>query len=158
MCDSHDETAHNILCSYPKQIKYKKRHDVVERVIHWELCEEYGVECSDNWFEHSLKSVEENEEVILLQVLTIQTNREIHYRRPDIVIQKRRQKKQSLWTWLFPGVATYCRKKLKSLKVPRPGKRDFKDLEIKDNSGASGSRCIGFSVKEAGRPLGATRN
>ena len=37
-------------------------------------------------------------------------------------------------------------------------KRDSKDLEIKDKSGASGCRCIGFSVKEAGRPLGATRN
>ena len=31
-------------------------------------------------------------------------------------------------------------------------------MEIKDKSGASGSRCIGFSVKEAGRLLGATRN
>ena len=31
-------------------------------------------------------------------------------------------------------------------------------MDIKDKSGASGSRCIGFSVKEAGRPLGATRN
>ena len=31
-------------------------------------------------------------------------------------------------------------------------------LEIKDKSGASGCRCTGFSVKEAGRPLGATRN
>ena len=33
-----------------------------------------------------------------------------------------------------------------------------KDLEIKDTSGASGSRCNGFSVKEVGRSLGATRN
>ena len=33
-----------------------------------------------------------------------------------------------------------------------------KDLEIKDKSGASGSRCNGFSVKEAGKSLGATRN
>ena len=33
-----------------------------------------------------------------------------------------------------------------------------KDLEIKDESGASGSRYNGFNVKEAGRSLGATRN
>ena len=32
------------------------------------------------------------------------------------------------------------------------------DLEIKDKSGASGIRGIEFSVKEAGRPIGATRN
>ena len=33
--------------------------DVVGRVIHWEVCKEYGVECSDKWYEHSPKSVEE---------------------------------------------------------------------------------------------------
>ena len=39
------------------------------------------------------KSVEENEEVKLLWEFTIQTDREIHHRRPDIVIQKKRAKK-----------------------------------------------------------------
>ena len=42
--------------------------------------------------------------------------------------------------------------------IKRKLKEIKKDLEIKDKSGASGSRCIGFSVKEAGRPIGATRN
>ena len=75
----------HILCSCPKlaQTEYKKRHDVVGRVIHSELSKEYGVECSDKWSEHSPKSVEENEEVKLLWDLTIQTDREIHHRRPD---------------------------------------------------------------------------
>ena len=58
----------------------------------WELCKEYGVECSDKWYEHSPKSVEENEDVKLLWDLTIQTDREIHRRRPDIVIQKKKAK------------------------------------------------------------------
>ena len=54
MCGSHDETVQHILCSCPKlaQTEYKKRHDVVGRVIHWEVCKEYGVECSDKWYEH----------------------------------------------------------------------------------------------------------
>ena len=57
MCASHDETVQHILCSCPKlaQTEYKKRHDVVGRVIHWELCKEYGVEGSDKWYEHSPK-------------------------------------------------------------------------------------------------------
>ena len=38
------------------------------------------------------KSVEENEEVKLLWDFTIQTDREIHHRRPDIVIQKKKPK------------------------------------------------------------------
>ena len=73
----------------PAQTEYKKRHDVVGRVIHWELCKEYEVECSDKWYEHSPKSIKENEEVKLLWDFTIQTDREIHHRRPDIVIQKK---------------------------------------------------------------------
>ena len=82
MCGSHDETVQHILCSFPKlaHTEYKKRHDVVGRVIHWEVCKEYGVECSDKWYEHSPKSVEENEEVKLLWDFTIQTDREIHNR------------------------------------------------------------------------------
>ena len=94
MCGSHDETVQHILCSCPKlaQTEYKKRHDVVGRVIHWEVCKEYGVECSDKWYEHSPKSVEENEEVQLLWDFTIQTDREIRHRRPDIVIQKKKAK------------------------------------------------------------------
>ena len=68
MCGSHDETVQHILCSCPKlsQTEYKKRYDVVGRIIHWEVCKEYGVECSNKWYEHSPKSVEENEEVKLL--------------------------------------------------------------------------------------------
>ena len=51
-----------------------------------------GVECSDKWYEHFPKSVEENEDVKLLWDFTIQTDREIHHRRPDIVIQKKKPK------------------------------------------------------------------
>ena len=50
------------------------------------------VECSDKWYEHSPKSVEENEGVKLLWDFTIQTDHEIHLRRPDIVIQKKKAK------------------------------------------------------------------
>ena len=56
------------------------------------MCKGYGVECSDKWYEHSPKSIEENEEVKLLWDFTIQTDREIHHRRPDIVIQKKKAK------------------------------------------------------------------
>ena len=45
---SRDETVQHTFCSCPKfaQIESKERHDVVG-VIHWEECNEYGIECSD---------------------------------------------------------------------------------------------------------------
>ena len=57
------------------QTEYKKRNDVVGWVIHWEVCKESGVEYNDKWYEHSPKSVQENEEVKLLWDFTIQTGR-----------------------------------------------------------------------------------
>lgn len=112
MCGSHDETVQHILCSCPKlaQTEYKKRHDVVGRVIHWEVCKEYGVECSDKWYEHSPKSVEENEEVKLLWDFTIQTDREIHHRRPDIVIQKKKAKETIIVDIAVPGDSNILQK------------------------------------------------
>ena len=44
------------------------------------------------WYEHSPKGIEENEEVKLLLDLTIQTDHDFHHRRPDIVIQKKKAK------------------------------------------------------------------
>ena len=84
------------MCSSSKlvQTDHKKRYDVVGQVIHWEVSKEHVgiVEYGDKWFEHFPKSVEENEEVKLLWDFTIQTDHEIHHRKPDIVIQKKKTK------------------------------------------------------------------
>ena len=74
------------------------------------MCKEYGVECSDKWYEHSLKSVEENEEVKLLWDFTIQTDREIHHRRPDIVIQKKKAKETIIVDIAVPGDSNILQK------------------------------------------------
>ena len=109
---NNNETVQHILCSCPKlaQTEYKERHDVVGRVIHWEVRKEYGVECSDKWYEHSPKSVEENEEVKLLWDFTIQTDREIHHRRPDIVIQKKKAKETVIVDIAVPGDSNILQK------------------------------------------------
>ena len=95
-------------------------HDIVGRVIHWEVRKEYGVEYSDKWYEHSPKSVKQNEEVKLMWDFTIQTDLKIHHRRPDLVIQKKKATEtifvDYLFIRLFPEIATYCRKKLKGMK------------------------------------------
>ena len=150
MCGSHDETVQHILCSCPK------RHDVVGRVIHWELCKEYGVECSDKWYEHSPKSIEENEEVKLLWDFTIQTDREIHHRRPDIVIQKKKAKE----TITVPGDSNVLQKETEKYEKYQDLAREIKRIWKSRTKvvpvvvGALGS----VSKKLAAGPCGATRN
>ena len=47
---------------------------------------------------------------------TIQTDREIHHRRPEIVIQKKKAKETIIVDIAVQQKTTYFRKKLKSMK------------------------------------------
>ena len=118
------------MCSCPKlaQTEYKKKHDVVGRVIHWELCKEYGVECSDKWHEHSPKSIEENEEVKLLWDFTIQTDGEIHHRRPDIVIQKKKAKETIIVDIAVPGDSNVQQKETEKYEKYQDLAREIKRI------------------------------
>ncbi|XP_068707858.1 uncharacterized protein [Montipora foliosa] len=128
MCGSHDETVQHILYSCPKlaQTEYKKRHDVVGRVVHWELCKEYGLECSDKWYEHSLKSIEKNEEVKLLW--DFQTDREIHHRRPDIVNQKKKAKETIIVDIAVPGDSNVLQKETEKYEKYQDLAREIKRI------------------------------
>ena len=130
MCGSHDETVQHILCSCPKlaQTEYKKRHDVVGRVVHWELCMNYRVECRDKWYEHSPKSVEKNEEVKLLWDFTIQTDSEIHHRRPDIVIQKKKAKETIIVDIAVPGDSNVLQKETEKYEKYQDLAREIKRI------------------------------
>ena len=44
--------------SFPKN---STSHDEVCKVIHWYLCDNYGIEVSDRWYYHNAESVCEDE-------------------------------------------------------------------------------------------------
>jgi len=54
MCNARDETVMHILseCQKLAQGEYKKRHDQVASIIHWELRELYRFQKSKNWYDH----------------------------------------------------------------------------------------------------------
>ena len=64
----------------------------------------------DKWYEHSPKSVEENEKVKLLWDFTIQTDRENHHGRPDIVIHKTKVKETIIVDIAVPGDSNVLQK------------------------------------------------
>ena len=47
MCNESDETVMHILSKCSKQ--YKKRHDKVATMVHWELCSKYGFDPAKHW-------------------------------------------------------------------------------------------------------------
>ena len=105
MCDERDETVMHILseCSKLAQTEYKKRHDKVATMVHWELCKQYDLPHSQNWYEHRAEAVMENDDVKLLWDFNIRTDRVIEARRPDIVLIDKKNKETMIIDVAVPG-------------------------------------------------------
>ena len=73
-------------CEKLAQKEYKIRHDNNAITVHWKLRGKYNLKRSDKWYEHAPQGVNENEEVKILWDVTIQCDREIKARKPDIVL------------------------------------------------------------------------
>ena len=114
MCGNHDERVQHILCSCSKlaQVEYKKRYETLGQVVHWELCGKYSIDYSDKWYEHVPRKVEENEEVKILWDFDIQTDREIHHRRPGIVAQRKKERETIIVDIAVPGDCNVVQKEI----------------------------------------------
>ena len=89
MCGKANETVAHIVseCSKLAQNEYKNwRHDQVARIIHWKLCEKWGFEKADRWYEHKPERVMESEICKILWDFPIQTDKKLEHNRPDIVV------------------------------------------------------------------------
>ena len=88
LCGGAAENVTHIVsgCKKLAQKEYKRRHDKVACFIHWLLCKKYDLEHTDKWYQHQPSPVVENKRYKLLWDFSIQTDRVIEHRRPDIVI------------------------------------------------------------------------
>ncbi|XP_068726529.1 uncharacterized protein [Montipora capricornis] len=93
-----------------------------------ELCKEYVVECSDKWYKHFPKSVEENEEVKLLWDFIIQTDREVFNRRPDIVIREKKAKETIIVSIAVPGDSNVLQKETEKYEKYQDLAREIKRI------------------------------
>ena len=97
-CNIKDETINHIAseCSALAQNQYKKRHDTVAKALHWSMCKKYNLPSNNKWYEHLPEKVVENEEAKLLWDYSIQTDRVIQARRPDLTLVDKNKKSVSL--------------------------------------------------------------
>ena len=51
MCKDREDTVAHLTseCSKLAQLEYKKSHDKVTGIVHWSLCEKYGLPRSEQW-------------------------------------------------------------------------------------------------------------
>ena len=88
-------------------------------MIHWKLCDKLMLEKSDQWYEHSPETILENEAHKLLWDMSIQFNRTIETRRPDIVIIDKVEKSAIIGDVAIPGDKRITEKRKKKLTIIR---------------------------------------
>ena len=94
MCGEKGETVNHIICECSKlaQKEYKRRHDNVAWIVHWEICKKYDLPRAEQWYNHKPEGVTENESIEVLWDFNINTDYEIEHRRPDIVVELKSEK------------------------------------------------------------------
>ena len=99
LCRKRDETINQIISERSKlaQKEYKTRYDWVGKVIHWELCKKLKFDHTNKWYMHNPSSVLKNDTHKLLWDFEIQTDHLISPRRPDLIINQKREFSK-LWT------------------------------------------------------------
>ena len=99
LCNQAEETINHIVSECPNlaKKKYMERHNNVARVVHWEICKQFGIPTSQQWYRHRPEDqkVTENTKAKILWDFNIQTDNVITHRRPDIVVINK-QKKETI--------------------------------------------------------------
>ena len=93
MCRKVDENIDHIVsgCTKLAQKEYKRRHDNLEKIVHWKLARKCNFEAGDKWYEHEPESVLENEDYKILWDFSIQTDHVIEAWRPDLVVVDKKE-------------------------------------------------------------------
>ena len=90
-------------CSKLAQKEYKRRHDNLEKIVHWKLARKCSFEAGDKWYEHEPESVLENEDYKILWDFSIQTDHVIEARRPDLVVVDKKERSCKIIGFAIPG-------------------------------------------------------
>ena len=99
-------------CEKLAQREYKRRHDIVAKMVHWRLCEKYGLESNERWYEYEPEPAIENDGVTLLWNLNIQCDHNIEATRPDIVVVNKQKKSCLTIDIAIPGDVRVHEKKV----------------------------------------------
>ena len=119
MCADKGESVGHIIseCTKLAQKEYKRRHDNVARIVHWELCEKFSLDRAERWYEHQPEGVVENDEVKLLWDFKIQCDRDIEHHKPDIVVVNKQEKSCLIIDIAVPGDQRIIFKEGKKIEV-----------------------------------------
>ena len=105
MCRKIDKSIDHFVsgCSKLAQKEYNRRHDNLEKIVHWKLARKCNFKAGDKWYEHEPESVLENEDYKILWDFSIQTDYVIEARRPDLVVADKKGRSCKIIDFSVPG-------------------------------------------------------
>ena len=105
VCRKVDESIDHIYsgCSKLAQKEHKKRHDNLEKTVHWKFARKCNLEAGDKWYGHEPESVLENEDYKILWDFSIQTDHVIEAQRPDLVVVDKKVRSCKIIDFVVPG-------------------------------------------------------
>ena len=167
MCRKVNEIIDRIVsdCSKFAQKEYKRRHDNLGKIVHWNLARKCNFEAGDKWYEHEPESVLENGDYKILWGFSIQTDHVIETRRPDLVVVDKNDRSCKRIDFAVPGNSKIEEKeKDKTEKYQDFGKELQKIWNVKVKIiplvvGSSGAipKQFGNSLKQIGITAGTAQ-
>ena len=130
LCYKSSETIDHIVsgCEKLAQNEYKKRHDKVAAIIHWNMCRNHNFDYSERWYEHRAEKVLENDDIKLLWDFHIQTDHVIEHCRPDILILKKKERRAIIVDIAVPGDPRVLYKERDKIEKYQDLKRELRKL------------------------------
>ena len=104
ICGQYQETIDHIVAGCPELAKteYLHRHDKPASYLHWNICKELNINVEEKWYEHDPHTATERDNITILWDMPIQTDRELKFNRPDIVIKDKQEKSCLLIDMFIP--------------------------------------------------------
>ena len=130
MCGERGESIYHLIseCGKLAQREYKRRHDDVARYVHWQLCQNVGIESCDKWYEHKPECVMENNDYKIYWDFMIQCDRMIEARKPDVVLIAKRTKDVRIIDIAIPGDKRVKDKEIEKLEKYQMLKEEVRRL------------------------------
>ena len=95
MCGKRDKSITYLIaeCKKLAQREYRQRHDTIARIVHLELCQNFGFAGKVKWYNHKPVTFVDNDRVKILWDFNIQTDHVIQQKRSDIVVMHKTERK-----------------------------------------------------------------
>ena len=98
MCSLCGESSKTVMhlssgCPVLAKSKYRIRHDIVGKHIHWLLLKKHGIPTGNKWYSHVPNAVTETDDgkVIIYWDKPIKTDMKVSYNRPDVAVIDREE-------------------------------------------------------------------